>query len=142
MSATKHMSLFQQPARQPRFSGISHVSLPCRDLEESRIFYANVMGGKLVHSIQGFVEFRIEDIIIGLSEQSEGWTGPDDEYPHYAFYISGPNFELMKNWLDGYGVPNYPYRRGDTRLSTSAIRPAISSSFTAIQATRGYCLCH
>jgi len=100
------------------------------------------MGGKLVHSIQGFVEFRIEDIIIGLSEQSEGWTGPDDEYPHYAFYISGPNFELMKNWLDGYGVPNYPYRRGDTRLSTSAIRPAISSSFTAIAATMGYCLCH
>src|SRR5207245_11417487 len=62
LSATKHMSLFQQPARQPRFSGISHVSLPCRDLEESKIFYANVMGGKLVHSIQGLVEFRIEYI--------------------------------------------------------------------------------
>ena len=104
------------PARQPRFSGMSHVSLPCRDIEESKIFYANVMGGELVHEIQGFVEFRIEDIIIGLSEQSEGWTGPDDEYPHYAFYISGPNFELMKNWLDSYGVPNYPYRRGDTAL--------------------------
>ena len=104
------------PVRQPRFSGMSHVSLPCRDLEESKIFYAHVMGGELVHSIQGFVEFRIEDIIIGLSEQSEGWTGPDDEYPHYAFYISGPNFELMKNWLDRYGVPNYPYRRDDTAL--------------------------
>jgi catechol 2,3-dioxygenase-like lactoylglutathione lyase family enzyme len=116
LSATKHMSLFQQPVRQPRFSGISHVSLPCRDIEESKIFYANVMGGELVHEIQGFVEFRIEDIIVGLSEQSEGWTGPDDEYPHYAFYISGPNFELMKNWLDRYGVPNYPYRRGDTAL--------------------------
>jgi len=62
------------------------------------------------------VEFQIEDIIIGLSEQSEGWTGPDDEYPHYAFYISGPNFEPMKNWLHSYGVPNYPYRRGDTAL--------------------------
>lgn len=101
---------------QPRFSGMSHVSLPCRDLEESKIFYANVMGGRLVHEIQGFVEYRIEDIIIGLSEQPEGWTGPEDEYPHYAFYISGPNFELMKNWLDRYGVPNYPYRRGDTAL--------------------------
>ena len=74
------------------------------------------MGGELVHEIQGFVEFRIEDIIIGLSEQAEGWTGPDDEYPHYAFYITGPNFELMKNWLDRYEVPNYPYRRGDTAL--------------------------
>jgi catechol 2,3-dioxygenase-like lactoylglutathione lyase family enzyme len=103
-------------SRQPRFSGMSHVSIPCRDIEESKSFYAHVMGGELVHGIQGFIEFRIEDIIIGLSEQSEGWTGPDDEYPHYAFYISGPNFELMKNWLHSYGVPNYPYRRGDTAL--------------------------
>jgi len=104
------------PVRQPFFSGMSHVSLPCRDLEESKIFYANVMGGELVHEIQGFVEFRIEDIILGLSEQPQGWTDPEAEYPHYAFYISGPNFELMKSWLDSYGVPNYPYRRGDTAL--------------------------
>jgi len=95
---------------------MSHVSLPCRDLEESKIFYANVMGDELVHETQGFVEFRIKDIIVGLSEQPEGWTDPEAEYPHYAFYISGPNFELMKSWLDSYGVPNYPYRRGDTAL--------------------------
>ena len=101
---------------RPRFSGMSHVSLPCRDLEESKVFYAHVMGGELIHEIPGFVEFRIEDIIIGLSEQPEGWTGLDDEYPHYAFYISGPNLDLMKNWLDRYAVPNYPYRRGDTAL--------------------------
>jgi len=104
------------PVRQPFFSGMSHVSLPCRALEESKIFYANVMGGELVHETQGFVEFRIEDIILGLSEQPQGWTDPEAEYPHYAFYISGPNFELMKSWLDSYGVPNYPYRRGDTAL--------------------------
>jgi catechol 2,3-dioxygenase-like lactoylglutathione lyase family enzyme len=95
---------------------MSHVSLPCRDLEESKIFYAQVMGGELVHKIPGFVEYRIEDIIVGLSEQPEGWTATGDEYPHYAFYISGENFELMKNWLDRYGVPNYPYRRNDTAL--------------------------
>jgi catechol 2,3-dioxygenase-like lactoylglutathione lyase family enzyme len=95
---------------------MSHVSLPCRDLEESKVFYAQVMGGELVHEIPGFVEYRIEDIIVGLSEQSEGWTAAEAEYPHYAFYISGSNFELMKNWLDRYGVPNYPYRRDDTAL--------------------------
>jgi catechol 2,3-dioxygenase-like lactoylglutathione lyase family enzyme len=72
---------------QPRFSGMSHVSLPCRDLEESKIFYGDVMGGKLIHEVEGFVEFRIEDIIIGLSEQPEGWTGPEDEYPHYAAHV-------------------------------------------------------
>jgi catechol 2,3-dioxygenase-like lactoylglutathione lyase family enzyme len=102
--------------KQPRFSGMSHLSLPCRDLEESKIFYGQVMGGELVHEIQGFVEFRIADIIVGLSEEPQGWTDPEAEYPHYAFYISGPNFELMKEWLDSYGVPNYPWRRDDTAL--------------------------
>ena len=99
-----------------RFSGMSHVSLPCRDLAESKVFYSQVMGGELVHEIAGFVEYKIEDIIIGLSEQSDGWTGPDDEYPHYAFYIDGANFDLMKRWLDAYGVPHYPYRRDKTAL--------------------------
>ena len=102
--------------RQPRFSGMSHVSLPCRDLEESKIFYSQVMGGELVHTASGFVEFRIEDIIIGLSEQADGWTGVDDEYPHYAFYIDGTNLDVMKNLLDSYDVPNYPYRRDNTAL--------------------------
>jgi catechol 2,3-dioxygenase-like lactoylglutathione lyase family enzyme len=101
---------------QPQFSGMSHVSLPCRDLEESKVFYAQVMGGELVHEIPGFVEYRIEDIIVGLSEQSAGWTDPEAEYPHYAFYLSGENFELMKGWLDRHEVPNYPYRRDDTAL--------------------------
>src|SRR5262245_26593404 len=103
-------------SRRPQFSGMSHVRLACRDIEKSKIFYAEIMGGELVHEVSGFVEFRIEDIIVGLSEQPEGWTAPGDEYPHYAFYISGENFEWMKNWLDRYEVPNYPYRRDDTAL--------------------------
>jgi catechol 2,3-dioxygenase-like lactoylglutathione lyase family enzyme len=111
-SAASHVSL----TSQPQFSGMSHVSLPCRELAGSKIFYAQVMGGELVHEIPGFVEYRIEDIIVGLSQQAEGWTAPGDEYPHYAFYINGSNFELIKNWLDHYRVPNYPYRRADTAL--------------------------
>ncbi len=105
------------PTIPPRFSGMSHVSIPCRDLEESKIFYSQVMSGELVHEIAGFVEYRIKDIIMGLSEQPDGWTGPDDEYPHYAFYLDGLNFELMKNLLNRYGVPNYPYRRDKTALT-------------------------
>jgi catechol 2,3-dioxygenase-like lactoylglutathione lyase family enzyme len=104
------------PATRPRFSGMSHVSLPCRDLDESKVFYEQVLGGKWVHEIPGFVEYRIEDIIVGLSEQSDGWTGPEDEYPHYAFYLDGPNYELMKQLLNRFGVPNYPYRRDKTAL--------------------------
>lgn len=103
-------------ANRPGFTGMSHVSLPCRDLEESKLFYCRVLGGEHFHEIPGFVEYRIEDIIFGLSEPAEGWTGIDDEYPHYAFYIDGTNFELMKNWLDRHGVPNHLYRRDKTAL--------------------------
>jgi len=42
--------------KRPRFSGISHLSIPCRDLEESKEFYTQVMGGELVHEIEGFFE--------------------------------------------------------------------------------------
>jgi catechol 2,3-dioxygenase-like lactoylglutathione lyase family enzyme len=103
-------------AERPHFSGMSHMSLPCRDLEKSKIFYSQVMGGQLVHTTSGFVEYRIEDIIIGLSEQADGGTGVEYEYPHYAFYLDGRNFELMEKLLDSYDVPNYPYRRDNTAL--------------------------
>lgn len=115
--ASAQTAIHPSTTKQPRFSGMSHMSLACRDLEESKLFYSRVMGGELVHDITGFVEYRIEDIIIGLAEQSEGWPAPDDEYPHYAFYLDGENFELMKNCLNRHGVPNYPYRRDQTALN-------------------------
>jgi catechol 2,3-dioxygenase-like lactoylglutathione lyase family enzyme len=91
---------------------MSHLSLPCRDLEESKIFYAEVMGGTLVHGIQGFVEYRIGDIIIGLSEQHEGWTGLEDEYPHCAFFIEPEDFLPMVGWLRQNGVVTWePWTR-------------------------------
>ena len=102
--------------KEPRFSGLSHISLACRDLAESKRFYSAVLGGELVHEIPGFVEYRIADAIFGLFEQSQGWTAPDHEYPHYAFYLDGLNFDRMIRWLDHYDVPNYPYRRDPTAL--------------------------
>ena len=103
-------------SRQPRFSGLSHVSLACRDLVESKRFYSEVLGGELVHEIAGFVEYRIADMILGLSEQSQGWTAPDHEYPHYAFYLDGLNFQRMIRCLDHHRVPHYPYRRDPIAL--------------------------
>jgi catechol 2,3-dioxygenase-like lactoylglutathione lyase family enzyme len=101
---------------QPRFPGLSHISLACRDLVESKRFYSDVLSGQLVHEIPGFVEYRIADVIFGLSEQNHGWTAPDHEYPHYAFYLDGANFDRMIFWLNQHGIPNYPYRRDSTAL--------------------------
>ena len=90
--------------KQPRFSGISHMSIPCRNLEESKRFYTEVMRGELVHEIAGFFEVKIANVIIGLSEQRGGWTGPDAEYPHYAFFVEAEDFLPMVDWLRAQGV--------------------------------------
>lgn len=103
-------------AKRPHFSGMSHVSLACRDLEEAKLFYSRVLGGELVHEISGFVEYRVADMVFGLSAQSGGWTAVDHEYPHYAFYIDGENFARMKGWLAAHGIPTHPYRRDRTAL--------------------------
>ncbi len=96
---------------RPHFAFLHHISLPCRDLSESKKFYIEVLGGNLFHDTPGFSEVRIADIIIGLSEQPEGWTGWDAEYPHYGLNLDGINFALAKPWLDGCGVPNYGWTR-------------------------------
>ena len=71
-------------ADRPHFASLHHVSLPCRDVAESKKFYIEVLSGTLFHDTPGFSEVQIADIIIGMSEQPGGWTGHDDEYPHYG----------------------------------------------------------
>lgn len=96
---------------RPRLSFLHHISLPCRDLEESKKFYIEVLGGELYHDTPGFSEVKIADIIIGMSEQQGGWTGHDDEYPHYGLNVDAASFALGKPWLDGCAVPNYGWTR-------------------------------
>ena len=106
----------QNSSTRPGFSGISHSSLPCLDIEQSKIFYSEVMGGELAHQIAGFVEYKIEDIIIGVSEQPDGWTGPDDEFPHYAFFVEAQDFTPMVSWLRQNGVTtSEPWTRDGIR---------------------------
>jgi len=100
--STRHIDR-SAPRTQPRFSGISHMSLPCRNLEQSKRFYTEVMGGELVHDVPGFAEVRVADVIVGFSEQAEGWT-EDAEFPHYAFFVEAENFLPMVEWLRANGV--------------------------------------
>jgi catechol 2,3-dioxygenase-like lactoylglutathione lyase family enzyme len=97
--------------RRPRFSCLHHISLPCRDTAESKRFYTGVLGGELIHEIPGFAEVRIADIVIGMAQQSCGWTGPAAEYPHYGLNIDGNNFALARRWLEACGVPQHGWTR-------------------------------
>jgi catechol 2,3-dioxygenase-like lactoylglutathione lyase family enzyme len=99
------------PHQRPRFAYLHHISLPCRDLEESKRFYTHVLGGELIHNIAGFAEVRIANIILGMSQQSGGWTGPTVEYPHYGLNVDGKNFELARRWLEACGVPQHGWTR-------------------------------
>ena len=99
------------PASRPYFGFLHHLSLPCRNLDESKRFYIEVLGGELYHDTPGFAEVKIADIIIGLSEQAGGWTGHEDEYPHYGLNVDAANFALGKSWFDACGVPNYGWTR-------------------------------
>ena len=96
---------------QPQFSGFSHASLPCRDLEQSKRFFTEVLGAEIFHDTVGFAEVRIAGVIIGLAEQTGGWTGWDAEYPHYAFFIDGKNYWPMKEWLESCGISTHPWTR-------------------------------
>ncbi len=96
---------------QPKFAYLHHVSLPCRDLAESKRFYIEVLGGELYHDTPGFAEVMLAGLIVGMSEQSDGWTGPNDEYPHYGFNVDEENFALTQAWLDACGVPNWGWTR-------------------------------
>jgi len=97
--------------QRPRLDGLHHISLPCRNLEQSKRFYIDVLGGELFHDIAGFAEVRIADIIIGMSEQSGGWTGPNVEYPHYGLNVDGRNFALARRWFEACGVPQHGWTR-------------------------------
>jgi catechol 2,3-dioxygenase-like lactoylglutathione lyase family enzyme len=105
-------------SNRPHFAYLHHISLPCRNLLAAKKFYIEVLGGTLFHDTPGFAEVKIADIIVGLSEQADGWTGPEDEYPHYGFNVEPDDFALGKSWLDACGIPNY----GWTRNNKTALR--------------------
>lgn len=102
-------------ARRPHFSRLNHVSICANDLQTSKKFYADVLGGRVVGESQHFVMVQIAGIIIGLSDDRGsapfGHT-PDAEFPHIALEIESEQFLPMKAWLEDHGVKTHePWTR-------------------------------
>jgi catechol 2,3-dioxygenase-like lactoylglutathione lyase family enzyme len=76
----------------------------CRDLEQAKAFFTQVIGGELIHALDGFAEVRVAGIILGLTNRHGRATGRDAEYPHYAFFIEAEDFLPMVAWLHQNGV--------------------------------------
>lgn len=95
-------------APRPRFTALSHVSLPCRNMGEARRFYEEVLGGRAILHLDDFVEVVVAGTILGFSESGSGKSNaPDAEFPHVAFLIESDQFLPMKAWLEDHGVKTH-----------------------------------
>ena len=97
LSAGAHMA-------KPRLSAFAHASLFCTDLEQAKRFFTQVLGGELIHDVDGFAEVRVAGIIIGLTVRPGRTTARNAEYPHYAFFAEAEDFLPMVAWLRQNGV--------------------------------------
>jgi catechol 2,3-dioxygenase-like lactoylglutathione lyase family enzyme len=99
----------QSPAKGPTVSGFSHISTPVRDVPETIRFWTEVFGAEPVlnHHPDSFAEVCLGGLIIGMSRQPGGWTGRSAEFPHYAFFIDGDDFEPLKARMESFGIPTH-----------------------------------
>jgi catechol 2,3-dioxygenase-like lactoylglutathione lyase family enzyme len=90
----------------PKLMSFSHAALPCRDLEEGKRFYSDVLGGEL-HITDGdtFAAFRIAGIDVGIGTDGCSFLTPSTEYPHIGFFVGPDELVQMKRWLTACGVP-------------------------------------
>jgi catechol 2,3-dioxygenase-like lactoylglutathione lyase family enzyme len=90
--------------QRPQLSAFAHASIYCHDIEQAKRFFTRVMGGELIHDVDGFAEVRVGGIVIGFTVRPGQTTGRNAEYPHYAFFAEAEDFLPMVAWLRQNGV--------------------------------------
>jgi catechol 2,3-dioxygenase-like lactoylglutathione lyase family enzyme len=91
----------------PAPCGFSHISIPTRDMVQSKRFFVEVLGGDLIADGARFSRVQFGNFGILLGWQASGATAPDAEYPHYAFTVEAQDFMGIKQRLEAYGVPTH-----------------------------------
>lgn len=89
----------------PALKDFSHLSLPCRDMDEAVAFYSIVMGGHLIVRSPLFSLLRIKGVDIGLGSVGVSFLEESAEYPHHAFYCGPDELIQWEKWLESFGVP-------------------------------------
>lgn len=92
----------------PGLGEFSHLSLPCRDMEEAVRFYCIVMGGHLVVDSPLFSLFRIQGVDIGVGSVGVSFLEKGAEYPHQSFFCGPDELVAWRDWLTSFGVPTSP----------------------------------
>ncbi len=94
-----------QVSGPPKLAAFAHVSVPCRDLEEGKRFYRDVLGGEMVVDTPTFCSFVLGGVQIGIGTVGCAWTEAETEYPHFAFYVDAHTLVRMRAWLEKCGIP-------------------------------------
>src|SRR4051812_7975442 len=89
------------PTRQgaPKLGSFAHVSVPCRDLEEGKCFYSQVLGGEMTVETPTFASFRLGGVDVGIGIDGCTFIQPSAEYPHFAFFVDADQLTQMRSWL-------------------------------------------
>ncbi len=111
MDGAKTKSELRGPAKLKSFA---HVSVPCRDLEEGKAFYRDVLGGEIRVDTPTFASFRLGGVDVGIGTEGVSYMTKSAEYPHFAFFVGPDELAHMRQWLTQCGVPtsNLWTRRG------------------------------
>ena len=102
-------------ARGPaKLKSFAHVSVPCRDLEEGKAFYRDVLGGEMHVDTPTFASFRLGGVDVGIGTDGCSYIAGNAEYPHFAFFVGPDELTQMQGWLAQCGIPtsNLWTRRG------------------------------
>src|ERR1700759_2231600 len=88
----------------PKALTFAHVSVPCRDLAEGKLFYSKVLGGEMHVDTPTFASFRLGGVDVGIGTDGCPFLEPSTEYPHFAFFCGPDELAQMKEWLGGLGI--------------------------------------
>lgn len=105
---------FERKLRQrPHVSRLNHVSIPVRDLEQAKKFYAEVIGGRIINEgTPNFSEVVVGGTIVGMSTIRGEPQASATEFPHIALEIESDQFLPFIAWLKDHGVRTHePWTR-------------------------------
>jgi catechol 2,3-dioxygenase-like lactoylglutathione lyase family enzyme len=119
----------QESTRIPTPIGFDHVSLPTRDVDQSRRFFTEVLGGEVVEDGPR-VKVQLGTFRVELGPQEGGATAPHMEHPHYAFTVQAEDFKQLKARLEAFGVPTHePWTRAGSTCALMYFRDPSGNQF-------------
>ncbi|HLG69857.1 MAG TPA: VOC family protein [Chloroflexota bacterium] len=109
---------------------LSHISVPSRDLEASKAFYVDALGGDLVLDTPEIGRVQFGEFGVEFGRQDGGATPRGAEYPHYAFTVDAGEFVAVKQRIEAFGVHTHdPWTRAGKSYALMYFRDPSGNQF-------------